>query len=126
MYTYLHSLIEGYKGLNSNVAFTFECDEAIELELEKLTPLALIVNELITNSLKHAFKDTLSPQIHLSLQEHEQLTFSYDDNGSGYEEASVTNSLGTKLINILSLVQLKGTSMIETQDHYTFSLTFSK
>ena len=126
MYTYLHSLVEGYKGLNSTVGFTFECNKGLELEIEKLTPLALILNELITNSLKHAFKEIQTPQIHLSLQESEELNFAYKDNGSGFDSEAVTSSLGTKLINILSISQLKGSTEIHTEPHYSFALTFSK
>jgi len=126
MYTYLEALTQGYKGLNSTVAFTFECNKDLQLEIEKLTPLALIINELITNSLKHAFEETQSPQIHLSLEESGQLNFMYEDNGSGFDPESVTSSLGTKLINILSLNQLKGTTEIDSEGHYAFSLQFSR
>jgi two-component sensor histidine kinase len=126
MYTYLQALIKGYQGLNSKVIFDFNCDKNLQLEIEKLTPLALILNELITNSIKHAFKETPSPQIRLSLEEHSQLTFTYKDNGSGFKEGSVTTSLGTKLINILSTNQLKGTTNTDSNAHYFFSLNFSR
>jgi len=124
MYTYLNALIKGYQDLNTEVTFNFECHKGIELTIDKLTPLALILNELITNSIKHAFKETGSPAIHIKLEKNEAYLFTYEDNGSGFEEASITRSIGTKLIILLSKSQLKGTLEVDSDKRYFFSLEF--
>lgn len=126
MHTYLNALIEGYKGLHSDVKFTYECSKEIELSIDKVTPLALIINELITNSIKHAFKERDNAHIHIELNENRLIHFNYEDNGSGFQEEMVTNSIGSKLINILSKSQLKGQVLIDSDKRYFFSLKFSQ
>ncbi len=71
--------------------------------------LGLIVNELITNSVKHAFIHVEEPQIHITtvLDKPGKLTLDYKDNGPGHNHisnlaANETNAqLGTKLIALL-------------------------
>ncbi|MEP0986145.1 sensor histidine kinase [Ekhidna sp.] len=77
----------------------------IKLDVDTLVPLGLIVNELITNSLKHAFEEVNSGIIELSMrEENDQLRVSIKDNGKGLDEASLknTNSFGWKMIGSLS------------------------
>jgi len=83
MYAYLKTLIDGYKGVNPDIAFSFECSKNLELIVSKLTPLAIILNELITNSVKHAFKEVENAKIDIKLQKNKHLNFIYKDNGSG-------------------------------------------
>jgi len=71
--------------------------------------LGLIVNELVTNSIKHAFTDVNDPQINIAtkLDKAGKLTLEYKDNGPGHTHVSnlaadETNAhLGTKLIALL-------------------------
>ncbi len=51
-----------YSKMNSDISFHFELDNII-LNLDTAIPLALVVNELITNSLKYAFPDSSTGQI---------------------------------------------------------------
>lgn len=120
MQTYLSSLIESYNAFHENVDFKLTCDEDLSLSLEKLTPLALIINELITNSIKHAFLNIPNPRIELKL--HNKFELLYEDNGNGYSEAK--ESLGSLLIQNLSTSQLKGNYTIDSKNKYLFSLRF--
>jgi len=71
--------------------------------------LGLIVNELVTNSIKHAFTNVNDPQINIAtkLDKAGKLTLEYKDNGPGHTHVSnlaadETNAhLGTKLIALL-------------------------
>lgn len=71
--------------------------------------LGLIVNELVTNSVKHAFAHVNDPQINIatSLDSTGKLTLAYKDNGPGHTHVTnlttdETNAhLGTKLIGLL-------------------------
>ena len=78
---------------------------------KKAIPIALIVNELITNCCKYAFKDTNHGEIHVTLKKtDEYITLSIADNGPGIPDnvdLTKTNSLGFKLLNIFTK-QLKG------------------
>ncbi len=122
MQTYLTALLEPYKALNKEINFSFSCDENLSLGIEKLTPLALIINELITNSVKHAFSNTEHPSVTLKLSSSDCYEFSYEDNGEGYTE--FRESLGSLLIQNLSTSQLKGKFTINSKGKYIFSLSF--
>ncbi|MCM5662332.1 ligand-binding sensor domain-containing protein [Galbibacter mesophilus] len=72
---------------------------------DKLTYVGLVLNELITNSIKHAFEDTKdTPIISLFLKnQDDQLVFEYRDNGKGCskEDIDTSESMGFKLIELL-------------------------
>ncbi|MBV7269726.1 ATP-binding protein [Winogradskyella luteola] len=74
------------------------------LNVDTLTPISLILNELIVNVLKHAFKYNDNGNI-LEIKfykEAETLILKVDDNGRGYDKYdSRKNSFGLKLINSL-------------------------
>lgn len=126
MYNYLEKLFQAYKVINPEVSFLFECDKTLHLSISKLTPLALIINELITNSLKHAFNEQDNPYIFLKLTQNAEINFIYKDNGSGFSTSYVKYSTGTKLIKLLSTSQLKGQISQEYTNHYAFLLQFPK
>lgn len=71
--------------------------------------LGLIVNELITNSVKHAFIDVNNPQINIATSKDKtgKLKLEYKDNGPGHSHVSNLSNeesnvhLGTKLIALL-------------------------
>lgn len=68
-------------------------------------PCGLLVNECVTNSIRHAFKNTVAPSIRLSLKKSPEnlLTLSYQDNGPGLPpaapEGAPSTSLGLLLIH---------------------------
>lgn len=64
-------------------------------------PIALIINELVTNSFKHAFKNTSNPSIKIHLTDDQ---FIYTDNGCGLGKDynhKKDNGLGLELISSL-------------------------
>lgn len=72
------------------------------MKLESLVPLALILNELITNSLKYGFKDKSTGQITVDcLIESKHMEMTYFDNGQ-WIEASEGTGFGTTLIEIFT------------------------
>ena len=60
--------------------------DPISLDVSTLVPLALIINELITNSLKYAFEQHEAGKIKLSLKptENNKLLLQVQDNGKGF------------------------------------------
>ena len=126
MQEFFTSLIEEFSQVNPEVKFQLECEKNLDLSVEKLTPLALIINELITNSMKHAFETSKSPLITLGFSKKEAFYyFNYSDNGSGFKE-EVKESLGTLLINTLSKSQLKGEFSVKSEKNYHFALSFKE
>ncbi|SDI74833.1 tetratricopeptide repeat-containing sensor histidine kinase [Mucilaginibacter gossypii] len=77
--------------------------EQMQLEVPVAIPLALIINEAITNSIKHAFPGKLRGIIMLTLRKREEnLHLVIEDNGIGIADTKAlknSNSLGMKLIN---------------------------
>ena len=85
--------------------------EPIQLNLQQAIPVALIINEAVTNSIKYAFKETTDPKITVSMYESEGLVhLIIADNGKGLPDnmdAGHSNSLGMQLIRLFS-EQLEG------------------
>ena len=78
--------------------------EKIDLSIEKALPLGLIINELLTNSFKHAFTEKLKGEIEIKFQFKEKKYFlSVRDNGVGFQNKKNNNvdSLGLTLVNTL-------------------------
>lgn len=90
--------------------------------------LALIINELITNSLKHGLADskTGSIRIHFT-RENDMLTLEVADNGNGLPEESLRNrnpsSLGLSLVDSLAK-QIGGKVDLLNQDGACVKLRF--
>lgn len=80
--------------------------ENIELELTKAVPVGLIVNEVITNSLKHAFtQEVEKPTLTIALKTlFDKIQISVSDNGKGFSniESRKPTSLGITLIESLA------------------------
>lgn len=84
--------------------------EKFELDVDMAIPIGLIVNELITNSLKYAFPDDRKGKIKLSLKQQEDLIMlKVMDNGVGMQLAPELSGtgFGTKLVALL-VKQLDG------------------
>ncbi|MBN1327299.1 MAG: response regulator [Candidatus Cloacimonetes bacterium] len=100
--------------------FSDEQSHEIKLELEDINvlidvaiPFGLILNELLTNAIKHAFPDNRKGVIEIKLTENEdkQLILEVNDNGIGVEPDFITNSLKNHGLNTahgLIIHQLRG------------------
>ena len=81
----------------------------VELDINKAIPLGLIINELITNSYKHAFASHPNPRLMVSLaKEGDELIIILQDNGMvNTEEKTTSPSFGMTLVQTL-VRQVKG------------------
>jgi PAS domain S-box-containing protein len=103
---------------------------AMELGLNQAVPCGLILNELLTNSVKHAFPETRRGEIVVALgcDEREGVTLRVADNGVGLAggfDWKQSRSLGLRIVNILAR-QLEGTLRAEPGPGAVFALTFRK
>ncbi len=102
--------------------------EDVSLGVDKAIPCGLILNELITNALKHAFPPpmlgTVSVRLHMNGDG--QVAFSVSDDGVGMPEKfelGSSSSLGLSLVHTL-VEQLEGELDISHQGGTTFRVTF--
>lgn len=90
-----------------------------EISSKSLVPVALLLNELITNSIKHAFNETENPQISIIVAPISEKDFliEYTDNGSWKEGSN--DSLGMEIVSAMTS-QLEGTQTRVSNDSGTF------
>lgn len=100
--------------------------EKISLTIEKAQPLGLIINELLTNSFKHAFTATENAEIEIRLKKNgNNYWLMYRDNGTGIEHTDKKNtgSLGLTLIQTLAN-QIDATYTIKSIPGTTYEFSF--
>lgn len=121
---YFESLSEELIG-SYHVQFPVDFSFSFAIErvgLNSVIPLALIYNELLSNSLKHAFDEGSTPRIDVSMAEvnDKQVLFEYGDNGT-WKVTNESNSFGLELIKSLT-EQLEGSYTFTTDSgsHYRF------
>ncbi len=120
--------------LTNNIIETYNVETEIQLEINSevsdigmkgLVPVSLIFNELISNSLKHAFRNKSKGSISVSIEPCEQegyFKLIYKDNGDWKEPGAIT--FGIELIETMT-EQLEGKcqkSLDESGTSFTFEL----
>ncbi|MDD5305399.1 MAG: histidine kinase dimerization/phosphoacceptor domain -containing protein, partial [Elusimicrobia bacterium] len=102
--------------------------EDILVSIDAALPCGLIINELVSNSLKHAFPDRKAGAIYLSLRRRGQTTeLRYRDDGPGLPpglDLARIKSLGLKLVYNLAVRQLRGTMEIRHDPVTEFVFAF--
>lgn len=136
-------LAEYIRSLTTNLFLSYGVSERIirpkitvenmTLDLDMVIPFALIINELISNSLKHAFPDSWRRAggtgeicIDLCYDTSNKCLLTVSDNGVGLPkglELQNCESLGLKLVNVL-VKQLKGAVQIGARDRSEFVVAF--
>lgn len=117
MRDYLHtlgeSMIDSFGKKAENIDIKCNMNE-LELDVDTAIPIGLIVNELVTNSIKYAFPDQQKGTVRLSLDidEEKQLRLVVADDGVGKEENNESSvgkgtGFGSQLVHLLTL-QLNG------------------
>ncbi|MGM0546672.1 MAG: PAS domain S-box protein [Bacteroidota bacterium] len=133
-------LDENIERLIDNIFETFQSKASVSLDLtleplplnvNQAIPCSLIVNEVTTNALKHAFDEEKQGKLTVFLSEKEnQINLKISDNGRGlpsdFDKLVEQGSLGFKLIDTLSS-QLEGSYEFKSDGTGTqFSLTFNR
>lgn len=103
-----------------------DCD----LNIETAMPIGLIINELVSNCLQHAFSNISSPEIKISLKKinNDKLELKVCDNGIGLPsdfDLENINSLGLKLVQEL-VIQIDGEINFKINNGVCFSIIFSE
>lgn len=104
----------------------------IVLKIDTAIPCGLIINELISNSLKHAFPGDRKGNVNLSMRNVRggRIRLAVSDNGVGLPENMMwkdVDSIGLHLVKILAEGQLQGDIDVSSSDKGTeFLITFER
>jgi PAS domain S-box-containing protein len=127
------------RSLSTELLHTYEVDpgliklkinvEDIFLDINTAIPLGLIVNELVTNSLKHAFPEGNSGEINVDFHPiDDYYEFTVKDNGVGFPEDidyQNTESLGLQIVTSLT-DQIDGEITLDRNNGTKFKITFKE
>jgi two-component sensor histidine kinase len=121
------NLLDSFGILDDRITVLYEV-APLQLDVDTAIPMGLISNELLTNTLKYAFKPNQSGQVWIRLREKgQQLVLEIADTGNG--SAAVTpgkqgTSFGSSLIDMLSK-KLKGKITVsDTTEGYSTTIAF--
>lgn len=128
--TYINELVENLRTLSQHASKTinFELDiEPVHLNIDKSVPIGLIISELISNSLKHAFAEKMSGEISISIKKiQDKVTLTYADDGQGLPEdfdMESQESMGFTVINALT-DQIEGSLIVQSFSPFNLELIF--
>ena len=128
---YIKSLSEDVivasRSLTTEVRLELELQE-ITIAVDRAIPCGMILNELITNALKHAFTQSVRGTIRVGLQRVgvQELALTVSDDGIGMSrdfDPQKLTSLGAQLVTTLVL-QLGGTLTVQAHPGSTFRVVF--
>jgi PAS domain S-box-containing protein len=133
------NLLQTYSLRNTNISLKLDLAENAFLDMDIAVPLGMIVNELVSNSFKHAFKGRDEGEIQISLcrEEYSELesedceisnfVLTVSDNGIGIPEnldIEDIDTLGMQLVTSL-VDQLDGSFELKRNNGTEFTMRFT-
>ncbi len=113
---------------SEHITISLHC-ESVTLNVNQAVPCALILNELISNAVEHAFTDQAKGEISIFLKESDGVvTVTVKDNGKGLPEGfegKAAHSMGFTIINTL-ISQLNAELKSDNVDGAFFEFAFEK
>ena len=112
----------------SRIKLNLDIDN-FSIDIESITPCGLIINEIISNSLKYAFPGDRSGAISIYMRRaaENQVEFVYADDGIGFKlpgDMKKVETLGLRLVNNLVTKQLGGTLEARSNGRTEFRIRF--
>lgn len=97
-------LVQSYGFPQNRLKLVLDIQE-IKLAVDKAIPLGLVINELVSNACKYAYKEQANPQLVVRLNQENkgEIKIEIEDNGCGFK-GSIDNpsSFGLKMVNMLA------------------------
>jgi PAS domain S-box-containing protein len=129
---YIENLLDKIKSSidSESIKIDFEVNiQELELNINQAIPCGLILNELITNSIKHGFKNSSEGLININLSEFDdKVEMSVSDNGVGLPsnfDIKKNKGLGITLVEIQTM-QLGGELSIASENGMSCKIIFHK
>ena len=131
MKDYVKKILDFHRNISSDMKTTVDIQISVHpvlLPPKTAVPIALIINELVTNSLKYAFSGIENGIISVSLspeEEDEKWKLTVSDNGKGLpaEDQMRPNSLGLRLVKMMTR-QIGTTFSYRNGPGATFDISF--
>ncbi|MES2566541.1 MAG: tetratricopeptide repeat protein [Bacteroidota bacterium] len=131
MSEYVEKVLTFHRDILNTMAEKISIETAIDpvyFPTKLAVPLALIINELVTNSIKYAFKNRQNGIIRIQLEKivTGDWSMTIADNGNGLppETGRRNDSLGLKLVNIMTR-QIKGKLTMKNENGAFFNIIFN-
>lgn len=134
MENYIRDLVDGLVESQSTIQpgldVTYTIDKNLDLAIDLIIPCGLILNELVTNSIEHAFdENSPNPEIKVKfIHRNGEYRLTVFDNGnnlsSDFDVAESGDSLGLQLVYDLAENQLDGDVTIKTEHGTEFTIIF--
>ena len=123
----LPSLTESYRSVAGQVSITIEAND-VKLPINEAIPCGLVVNELVSNALKHGFVHQASGHIDVRIRQDDQhmLELSISNDGEPIPDdldLERTSTLGLQLVQLLTR-QLDGSLEIRRAHPTRFTVRF--
>jgi len=123
--------IAGLSNIYSHKGHEISCvihSDEVSLPVDQAIPCALVVNEILSNAYKHAFKGRETGTIEISAgQKNDRISITIRDNGIGLPadlDIGRTTSLGLKLVRTLVSHQLKGSLTLKSHEGTEMNIEF--
>ncbi len=129
---YIESMVEelrrSYGSERAGIGIKMEVGN-VRLGINYAIPCGLIINELVSNSLKHAFLEGKRGEVRIAMRQvsGDEVELEVSDNGAGIPESvDVRNakSLGLRLVSILAEDQLGGEMELDRTEGTKFRIRF--
>jgi len=125
---YLSDLVHSQQIIQSNIKCSINSNHII-LDLDTAVPLGIIISEMMTNSVKHAFKETEKPNIDITfIEKGKEYNMYFKDNGIGLPQDFDLNhseSLGMVIISAL-IDQIEGELSFSNDSGAFFKIVFAR
>jgi len=134
MQKYLEQLMDhlstSFRSEDKKIEFEIKANKIV-FDIDTAIPLGLIVNELVSNAYKHAFKNKEEGtiKVEISQEDNAKYLLRVKDDGVGISEdinLKKSKSLGLKLVHSLGARQLKGDIQISNNKGCQFEILFSE
>ena len=124
----IKSLFQIYSANQKQIEWEVNVDD-VKLDIETAIPCGLIINELVSNSLKYAFINREYGKICFNMiRDNKMINFKVSDNGIGIQDSSQienTSTLGLNLVKTL-VNQLEGELTVDQNDGISYDVIFKE
>lgn len=97
-------LVKSYLGNEHSLRINYDMDE-VHLSLDMAVPMGLLINEIVTNSLKHAYSEEKGLDLNIQMKHKKDgFTIEISDNGAGFniDLVDFRKTLGLMIVDTLS------------------------